>query len=60
MQGDTFFDFVDRTTLAYFLVVGLVVTIVVMGGRSIRAHRLEMKRRAGAGPRSQFEKRRHG
>jgi hypothetical protein len=59
-MGDTVFGFVDRATLAYFLLAVLVAAIVVIGGRSIRAHRLEMKRRAGTGPRSQFEKRRHG
>jgi hypothetical protein len=58
MQGPTFFDMIDRATIAYFLLAGLIGTIAVIGGRSIKAYRLEMKRRAGTGPRSQFEKRR--
>jgi hypothetical protein len=48
----------DRATIAYFLLAGLVGAIAVIGGRSVKAYRLEMKRRAGTGPRSQFEKRR--
>jgi hypothetical protein len=59
-MGDFFFGVVDRTTFAYFLLVGLIAAIVVIGWRSIKAHRLEMRRRAGTGPRSQFEKRRRG
>jgi hypothetical protein len=59
-MGDFIFGVVDRTTLAYFLLAGLIVAIVVIGRRGIKARRLEMRRRAGTGPRSQFEKRRRG
>jgi len=48
----------DRATIAYLLLAGLIGTFAVIGVRSVKAHRLEMKRRAGTGPRSQFEKRR--
>ena len=51
-------DVLDRTTIAYLLLAGLIGAGAIAWVRSIKASRLETRRRAGAGPRSQFEKKR--
>jgi hypothetical protein len=58
MTGDVFWGALDRTTIAYLMLGGLAVTIAVVAVRSVRSRRFEARRRAGSGPRAQFEKKR--
>jgi hypothetical protein len=58
MITQSFLATLDRETVAYLLLAGIACTAAIVATRGIKAHRLELRRRAGTGPRSQFEKRR--